>query len=629
MEPGQPAAASLLGQVVAGFRLEVALSTGETCAVFYGRKVDTGQEVAAIEILTPGSRATPDERSAFRDRFLQECQRLVQVQHPHILPIAAFGEGPTPGYCYTVTPYLPGGPLSAQLRPQPMVLSVAASYVAQIADALDFAHARSVIHGDLTPANILLDAQGQLWVADFGIARLFAPVPGGTAVPPVVPAVPAVPAFGASVFMAPEQARGEPIGPAADIYSLGVLAYQFVTGQIPASPTAPLPPRQIRPDLPPPAEAVVLRALASQPQDRFPSAGAFARAFGAGMLGQWTDGVTPGATPLPVSPMSPMSPMSPDAQAQAMAPTVADYAPPPMTPQFPPQMPPQMTVPPKMAASSRATNRALALGGGILALLIIAILLVNNVGGVRSAIFGPHSGATPGSAQTTATTQQASATPAAGSVNATATTTAPTRPPTGSGARAPAGAVIYRSPAPGKCDTKGGAWKANSSAVQTCGSGGLVLAGPNCNCPLGVVALTSIPSQAYPQNYVAQVSERSLGADPTAFFGFKFRQQSADDSGQGRGGYAFLIAQNGQFQYNRYSSDGTRSVLDSGSLPVTMNATNTLDLIVNGSQFSFYLNGRLMFQQDDSTYDQGYLCLVAEPGAQILYQNLALYQPSR
>ncbi|HET9980819.1 MAG TPA: protein kinase [Ktedonobacterales bacterium] len=627
MEPGQPASSSLLGQVVAGFRLELALSTGVTGTVFYGRRADTGQDVAAIEVLTPSPTATPEERSAFRDRFLQDCQRVVQIQHPHILPIAAFGEGPTPGYCYLVTPYLPGGALSAQLRPQPMVLSVAATYVAQVADALDFANARGVIHGDLTPANILLDAQGQLWVADFGIARLFAPTGGGMATPA------AAPLFGASVFMAPEQARGEPIGPAADTYSLGVLAYQFVTGQIPASPTAPLPPRQIRPDLPPPAEAAILRALANQPQDRFPSAGAFARALGAGMLGQWTDGVTPGATPLPmsstspmtpvslVSPMSPMSPMSPD--AQAMAPTVADYTP----PQTPPQMtyPPQMTFSPKAGASSRATNRALALGGAILALLIIAILLVDNVGGLRSAIFGPHTGAAPVSARATATTQQASATSASGGVDATATTA----PPTGSGARVPAGALIYRTSAPGKCDTKGGSWTPNPSAAQTCSNGGLVLAGPTCNCPLGVVALGSIPGQGYPQNYVAQISERSLGADPTAFFGFKFRQQSADDTGQGRGGYAVLIAQNGQFQYNRYSSDGTRSVLNSGSLPVAVNTTNTLDLIVNGSQFSFYLNGRLMFQQDDATYDQGYLCLVAEPGAQILYQNLALYQPSR
>ncbi len=124
-----------------------------------------------------------------------------------------------------------------------------------------------------------------------------------------------------------------------------------------------------------------------------------------------------------------------------------------------------------------------------------------------------------------------------------------------------------------------------------------------------------------------QVHATLLGSDPTAFYGLKFRQQSLQDTSQGRGGYAFLFAQNGQWEYNQYDSDGTRHILSNGSLPFAIDASTTLDLVVNGSNFSFYVNGQLISQQSDSTYGTGYLCMVAEPGAKVLFQNLAMYEP--
>lgn len=195
---------------------------------------------------------------------------------------------------------------------------------------------------------------------------------------------------------------------------------------------------------------------------------------------------------------------------------------------------------------------------------------------------------------------------------------------TGGSSSATTGGQIYSTSAPGECDQQGGSWTPNSHALQSCTSGGLILAGPSCPCPLGVVALTAIPSQTYPQDFVAQVTVQSLGTDPTAFWGFKFRQQSVDDSGNGRGGYAFLLAQNGQWQFNLYDADGTRHILDSGNVTSTLASTNTIEIMLNGTSFSFSVNGQLAAQETDQTYSQGVLCLAAEPGARQLFKDFTL-----
>jgi hypothetical protein len=109
------------------------------------------------------------------------------------------------------------------------------------------------------------------------------------------------------------------------------------------------------------------------------------------------------------------------------------------------------------------------------------------------------------------------------------------------------------------------------------------------------------------------------------FFGFKFRQQSQQDDGQGRGGYAFLYALNSQWEFNRYDANGTRHILTLQTMQVSAASANTLDLVVNGSRFSFYMNGNLVSEQDDGTYNQGFLCLVAEPRARVLFRDLTIY----
>jgi serine/threonine-protein kinase len=178
---------------------------------------------------------------------------------------------------------LPGGTLEARLREGRLDRKWSTDVILKMAEALDYAHARGVIHRDIKPSNILLDADGAPVLADFGIAKLAQSEsdPNLTAAGMVM---------GTPAYMAPEQLTGQPPDTRSDIYSLGVVLYQLLTGHAPftGDTTAvisghltrePPPPREQVPDLPPALDAVVLQALAKQPEHRFRSAGVFAQAL--------------------------------------------------------------------------------------------------------------------------------------------------------------------------------------------------------------------------------------------------------------------------------------------------------------------------------------------------------------
>lgn len=281
---------SPIGQVIGGYQIERMLNTGATGAVFLGRSTTAPQTLVAIKLLVIPWNASPEDQANFRARFRREAQTLQQLHHPHILPLLSFGE--EAGLPYMVLPYMEGGTLATRLAGQggPLPLNEVASYLAQIAGALDFAHQQNIVHRDIKPVNILLDTQGQACVADFSIVR-FTDV-GHTTLTGTGHVL------GTPAYLAPEMATGELVGPAADIYSLGVVIYELVTGRTPFQATslaefvkkhaqeAPPAPRLFRPDLPEVAAQALLVALAKSPADRFRTAGAFARALQAGLQGQ-------------------------------------------------------------------------------------------------------------------------------------------------------------------------------------------------------------------------------------------------------------------------------------------------------------------------------------------------------
>lgn len=303
-----PGAEGLIGREFGGYRLERMLGSGGTGSVFLGRRADAPQDQAAVKVLIPPMQLGAADQAEFRARFRREAQTLQQLQHPHILVVRAMGEDEATGLPYMLLPYIDGGTLATRIAQGPLSLAEASRYLAQVADALDYAHAHSIVHRDIKPANILLDQQGYIYLADFGLVKLF----DGTRTTLTT----AGQVMGTPEYMSPEQARGEQVGPAADTYSLGVVLYQMVTGRLPFQAksltdmllqivqSAPPPPRDLRPDLPEPVNMTILRALAKRPEDRFASAGDLSRAFNLGTRGEWAVGLQPQpAAPTPTMPV--------------------------------------------------------------------------------------------------------------------------------------------------------------------------------------------------------------------------------------------------------------------------------------------------------------------------------------
>lgn len=200
-----------------------------------------------------------------RKRFLREAEVSAHLKHEHILPLVEFGE--EQGRLFLVTPYIQGGTLARRLQSGPLPLSEARKLFSALVQAVAYIHRRGVIHRDLKPSNILLDREedsGQVYVRliDFGIASI-----RGMAAGPALTT--AENEMGTLAYMAPERLNGI-AAPSNDIYSLGVMLYQMLAGQLPATGTVTLPPL---------LEQVVQRCIAPDPMNRFASADVLLRAF--------------------------------------------------------------------------------------------------------------------------------------------------------------------------------------------------------------------------------------------------------------------------------------------------------------------------------------------------------------
>jgi tRNA A-37 threonylcarbamoyl transferase component Bud32 len=252
--------------------------------VVYKARQKSLNRLVALKILAPER-----ERDArFAGRFAKEAELLAKLSHPHIVTIHDFGE--TGGLYYLVMEFVNGVNLRDLLREGKMPPEQALAIVPPICEALQFAHDHGIVHRDIKPENILLDREGRVKIADFGIAALA----GDSAEKAGTPA-----------YMAPEQSGGASgIDHRADIYALGVVLYEMLTGERPtAFPVAPS--RRVQVDVR--LDEVVLRALAHQPERRFQSAGEFHT-----LLGEVTREVTTmRSRPLPPTGIVPVVPEPP------------------------------------------------------------------------------------------------------------------------------------------------------------------------------------------------------------------------------------------------------------------------------------------------------------------------------
>src|SRR5271155_867750 len=210
----------------------------------------------------------------FVERFRREAQAAANLSHPNIVPVFDWGEDD--GAYFIVMEYVEGRPLSAVLRdPQPMPPRQIATIGAGVAAALAFAHRHGVVHRDVKPGNVLITPDGDVKVTDFGIARAMNTEESLTQTGAVM---------GTAAYFSPEQAEGKGVDSRSDIYSLGVVLYEMAVGRPPFtgdSPVAvaskhvrdmPVLPREANPAVPPALEAVVMKAMAKNPDDRYGSA---------------------------------------------------------------------------------------------------------------------------------------------------------------------------------------------------------------------------------------------------------------------------------------------------------------------------------------------------------------------
>ena len=210
----------------------------------------------------------------FVERFRREARSAASLSHPNIVPVYDRGETED-GSSYIAMEYVSGGTLKERLDERgPIEPGRALAAAAQVAEALWAAHERGVIHRDIKPQNILLTETGHLKVTDFGIARAASAV--------TISATNAV--FGTAGYLSPEQALGEPATPRSDLYSLGIVLYEMLTGIVPYRADNPVavcmkhvteplrPPRKVDPTIPPTIDALVVKMLAKDPADRPASA---------------------------------------------------------------------------------------------------------------------------------------------------------------------------------------------------------------------------------------------------------------------------------------------------------------------------------------------------------------------
>src|SRR5256886_6664422 len=277
-------AEALVGTVLGTCTLQRLIGQGGMGAVYLAQQSRPRRQVA-VKVLLPAAKLKPRHLAAFLERFRRETDAAASLEHPNIMPVYEYGE--RDGLAYLVMPYISGGTLRDVMeREGTLTFPKTVNYLEQMSAALDFAHARGVIHRDIKPANILLTPEGRLLLTDFGLVKLLSDGQGaqtrltGEGAP-----------VGTPDYMSPEQVMGDEVDGRADLYSLGVILYQMVTGSTPFQGETPMQiaaqqlhmqpasPRLLRPDLSQTTEQVMLRMMAKRPVDRFSSGREFALAF--------------------------------------------------------------------------------------------------------------------------------------------------------------------------------------------------------------------------------------------------------------------------------------------------------------------------------------------------------------
>ncbi len=329
---------TLIGQTLGQYQIVEQIGKGGMATVFKAYQPGLDRYVA-IKILP----AYYAHEEGFSERFVREAKAIARLDHPHILPVHDFGQ--SDGLSYIVMKYVAGGTLKDRLG-RPLTPQGALAILKQIAAALDHAHELGILHRDVKPGNILIDEKGWVYLSDFGLAKM---VEGSVQLTGTGTGV------GTPAYMSPEQGQGLSVDERTDVYSLGIILYEMLTGRVPYEAetpmgvvvkhiTSPLPlPRSINPTIPEPVERVILKALAKDPRDRFARAGQLVSALEAAVVQAGRDKTARAST-------------GPISETQAAAPPAPTY--------------------PATVPAQRRGLPLIAIAGGAGALLVVGMALV-------------------------------------------------------------------------------------------------------------------------------------------------------------------------------------------------------------------------------------------------------------
>src|SRR5512135_3382727 len=369
-----------VGENVGPYRIVQQLGQGGMATVYKAFHAALDRYVA-IKALHPAF----GEDATFEARFQREARVVAKLDHPHIVPIYDYAQHE--GRPYLVMKFIEGDTLKARLQKGPLTAAEIENVVDSVGSALAYAHRQGILHRDIKPSNVLIGVDGEMWLADFGLARI-AQAPESTLSSDMI--------MGTPQYISPEQAMGDKkLDEGTDIYSFGVMLYEMVVGQVPFNADTPfsiihdhiysaLPmPRAINPKVPEPVERVLLKALAKNRADRYPDVDSLVKAFkdawveaGVPMRGTAIT-MRPGALKATVQPTAPVATAAPAAATvvQQAAPTaIPAVAPPP--------------------APAKKTSPLLFIFGGLLLLVCLgagALIGLRMLRGRQSYIAGPTS----------------------------------------------------------------------------------------------------------------------------------------------------------------------------------------------------------------------------------------------
>lgn len=630
--------ANLTGRTLGTCVLERLVGQGGMGAVYLARQTRPARNVAVKVLLPTDTSQDSTVYQEFLERFRREADLVARLEHVNIVPIYEYGE--QDGLAYLVMPYLTGGSLRDVLRQRGVLsLQEAAAYIDQAAAALDYAHTQGVIHRDLKPANFLLAADGRLVLADFGIARMMEHGTSGKTL------TSAGTVIGTPEYMAPEMASGEKIDYRADIYELGVILFQMLSGQVPFTGTTPLVVimkqiqeplpllHSINPAIPAAIDAVIQKATAKRREDRYASAKEMAQEFRAAIAQPSSYGGNASPYNGPTVRASPPAGVAPT--------TIPPYNTPPAQQRaYPNTVPPRQlwagvdpstggyTPPTSSYYDTRGANRSQFL------LLTVAIFLalVLIVGGILVGLqlgkgtIGTNSTPSPtAAASTSQPSATAQTTPSVGVTPTSRPTPTPNSTPTPTAtpqSGVPFGTLLYTTSTPGQnCDKGGGQWIDYNGAVITCQKADTRISNPS-HQPLNLVGtfLTRVPGQVYPSNYIIH-AQLQQARNSSSDFGIYFRNQAGSQPGV----YTFMIHPDGSWSSYVYDNvSGNPTEIAHGAFG-DAHARVTLDIVVNGSQFTFYANGQQIGSASDATYPTGTAGIVLDQGGTIIVSTFTLY----